>query len=534
STGNGVNFKLGETVAAVGNNPGLVAGVFTHVIDKTPTQGNSQTIDKVYSLTADASNFLSLGATSGITVVDNAGVALATQPNLGKGVRYANNISVTVDGNWPAVTAANAATNPGTLRWIEGGTINVKSNTSFAGSIVLAATGSPTTPMVNGKAAVAATKNVAATAAVNDLHANLYIAGTLTAAKDVILLQNGAVTPPTLLAATGKTASNAPGADAYGIYAGGAVTATNGSVIMAQTGAIAANSGSAAGIRANSTITGKIGVDIYNDGAVTANQSTTNLSVSATGVRLLGAVSTASILAANNLSINNTGDVTANNIANAAAVSLATAEMITKAKADAATAFNTAATNAANAAIDAIAQNATAKITIGTKEYKLTNATERSTAKTAYAAHYLATNETVSADIDVRKSALALSGKSVTATGVSAAAALTSGNVVVGNNATVTGGSTPTSQITTVSGTGLVLAGDVSAKSGKVLLNQNGNVTGITAATAVSLNNVSSTGVVNVVRSVSSGGATPPVASSVSSAVSGGIAISANGDVTSN
>ena len=189
STGNGVNFKLGETVAAVGNNPGLVAGVFTHVIDKTPTQGNSQTIDKVYSLTADASNFLSLGATSGITIYNNAGVALATQPALGKGLRFRTTDAVTIDGNWDPKVAGNN----GTLRWIEGGSINVKSNTSFAGSIVLAATGA--TPVtVNGNAESAKTRTAAAIAAANDVNANLYIAGTLTAAKDVILLQNGAVT----------------------------------------------------------------------------------------------------------------------------------------------------------------------------------------------------------------------------------------------------------------------------------------------------------------------------------------------------
>ena len=62
------------------------------------------------------------------------------------------------------------------------------------------------------------------------------------------------------------------------------------SVIMAQTGAVTANSGSAWGIKANNIIYGKIGVDIYNGGAVTAAQTLSNLSVSAYGVQLIGAV----------------------------------------------------------------------------------------------------------------------------------------------------------------------------------------------------------------------------------------------------
>ena len=432
SDGNGVNFKLGETVAAVGNNPGLVAGVFTHVIDKTPTQGNSQTIDKLYSLTGDASNFLILGGTSGITIYNNAGVALATQPAVGKGLRFRTTDAVTIDGNWPAVTAANAATNPGTLRWIEGGTINVKSNTSFAGSIVLAATGSPTTPMVNGRAATPKT------AAANDLHANLYIAGTLTAAKDVILLQNGAVSTPDLV--SGKMASGAPGADAYGIYAVGAISATNGSVIMAQNGKVESKAGSAAGIRANGTITGKIGVDIYNGGAVTANQTATTLTVSANGVQLLGAVSTGGLLAANNLSLNNNGDIAANNLTNAVVLGLATTAMDAQAKKDAATAFNTAATNAANAEIAGATPGAGAKITVAARDYLIGTADQKKAAVAAFVAHYLANNEAVLADIAARKGALVLAGKSVTATGVNAAAALTSGNVTVANNGTVTGG----------------------------------------------------------------------------------------------
>ena len=72
----------------------------------------------------------------------------------------------------------------------------MKPNASFAGSIVLAATGSAATPTVAGNATT------------TDIFANLYVAGNLTAAKDVILLQTGNVTPPALLA-SGKTASNA-------------------------------------------------------------------------------------------------------------------------------------------------------------------------------------------------------------------------------------------------------------------------------------------------------------------------------------
>ncbi|MCX8505088.1 MAG: hypothetical protein ORN98_00540, partial [Alphaproteobacteria bacterium] len=50
STGNGVNFKLGETVAASGNIPATIAGVFTHVADATPKAGSSETIDKAYTV----------------------------------------------------------------------------------------------------------------------------------------------------------------------------------------------------------------------------------------------------------------------------------------------------------------------------------------------------------------------------------------------------------------------------------------------------------------------------------------------------
>ena len=520
SDGNGVKFNLGAT-AAVGNTPAVAGGVFTHVADATPKSGSSETIDKAYTVPVTTS-FLSLGAASGITVVNNDGTTPAAQPVLGKGLRFGNAVAVTIDGNWPAVTAANAATNPGTLRWIEGGTINVKSNTSFAGSIVLAATGSPTTPMVNGRAA---TSKVAAA---NDLHANLYVAGTLTAAKDVILLQNGAVSTPDLLA-SGKMASNAPGADAYGIYAVGAVTATNGSVIMAQNGKVESKAGSAAGIRANSTITGKIGVDIYNGGAVTANQTATNLTVSANGVQLLGAVSTGSALAANNLSLNNNGDIAANNLTNAVVLGLATTAMDAQAKKDAATAFNTAATNAANAEIAGATPGAGAKIVVSGRDYLIGTADQKKAAVAAFVAHYLANNEAVLADIAARKGALVLAGKSVSATGVNAAAALTSGNVTVGNNGTVTGGSTATSYNPTVSGTGLLLAGDVSAKAGKVTVSQSGDVTGITSATGASLKSASSTGIAHVSKSVDGA-----AAADVTASVSGGVSLSASGAVTSN
>ena len=428
-TGNDVKFNLGVSAAAVGVTPATIAGTFTQVIDKTPASGTSQTIDYLYNLSGDASSFLSLGAASGITIIGDNGVALSTQPTLGKGVRYADTVALTVNGNWNPAIVGNA----GTLRWIEGGSIKVTSgNTNFSGSIVLAANGNaPSTPTITGNAYL------------NDLYANIYVAGNLAAAKDVILVQKGSVAPPALLA-SGKTASGASGADAYGIYVGGAVTAISGSVILSQSGAITANAGSASGIQVNGNVRSLTrNIDIYNAGAVISNQSATLLSVTAYGVKIGGAVIGGN-LAANNVSITNKGDVAANS----------NADISTKTPAE-------------------------------------------------------------------------LAGKIVSATGVSVAGAIIGGNLSILDNANVTGGSTTSSRIPTVSGTGLMLGGVLLANAGKVTISHDGKVTGVSNATGIYLISATGTGVANVSRTTAGSTVT------VTPGVTGGVSISESGNVTS-
>ena len=527
SDGNGVKFNLGAT-AAVGSTPAFAGGVFTHVADATPKSGSSETIDKAYTVPVTTS-FLSLGATSGITVVNNDGTTPSSQP-LGKGLRFGSAVAVTIDGNWGAATA----TNNGSLRWIEGGTINVKPNASFAGSIVLAATGSAATPTIAGNATT------------NDIFANLYVAGNLTAAKDVILLQTGNVTPPALLA-SGKTASNAPGADAYGIYVGGAVTATSGSVIMAQTGAVTANSGSAWGIKANNIIYGKIGVDIYNGGAVTAAQTLSNLSVSAYGVQLIGAVWTGGNLAANSVGINNNGDVKANILSDATAYGSMAASVFTTSatnSADATINANAAAeaVRALNAAIAGTAAGSKPSISItvsGTATtYDLSTTLGYNNAYAASVTKYKNENASLKTNlINSNKATLLFAGKAVSATGVSTGN-VTSGSVSIGNNANVTdnvdvsGAAITSSKIPTVSSTGLAL-GVLTASQGRVVVSHAGAVSGITSATGINLASATGKGVANVGKRVTVN-TNPATITTPTASVTGGVAVSAFGSVTSN
>ena len=519
SDGNNVKFNLGAVAAATGVTA-VAGGTFTHVVD---ISGSSPvTIDK----TAVGGNVLTLGTgagVSGITILyDDVQATVNSSATVGKGVRYGTTVAVTIDGNWGAATA----TNNGSLRWIEGGTINVKPNASFAGSIVLAATGSAATPTVAGNATT------------NDIFANLYVAGNLTAAKDVILLQTGNVTPPALLA-SGKTASNAPGADAYGIYVGGAVTATSGSVIMAQTGAVTANSGSAWGIKANNIIYGKIGVDIYNGGAVTAAQTLSNLSVSAYGVQLIGAVWTGGNLAANSVGINNNGDVKANILSDATAYGSMAASVFTTSatnSADATINANAAAeaVRALSAAIAGTAAGSKPSISItvsGTATtYDLSTTLGYNNAYAASVTKYKNENASLKTNlINSNKATLLFAGKAVSATGVSTGN-VTSGSVSIGNNANVTdnvdvsGAAITSSKIPTVSSTGLAL-GVLTASQGRVVVSHAGAVSGITSATGINLVAATGIGVAQVTR---------PAASPLGNiaAVTGGVSMSASGDVS--
>ena len=527
SDGNGVKFNLG-TAPAVGSTPAVAGGVFTHVADATPKSGTSETIDKAYTVPVTTS-FLSLGATSGITVVNNDGTTPSSQPAVGKGLRFRTTDAVTIDGNWGAATA----TNNGSLRWIEGGTINVKPNTAFAGSIVLVATDTAWT-------AAGTTATVAGNAATNDIFANLYIAGNLTAAKDVILLQNGD------LSATKKT-SVAPGADAYGIYVGGAVTATSGSVIMSQNKAITATAGSAWGIKANNTIYGKIGVDIYNGGAVTANQTANTLNVSAYGVQLIGAVSTGDQLAANSASINNNGDVKANIISDATAYGSTAASAFTTSatnSADATINANAAAeaVRALNAAIAGTAAGSKPSISItvsGTATtYDLSTTLGYNNAYAASVTKYKNENASLKTNlINSNKATLLFAGKAVSATGVSTGN-VTSGSVSIGNNANVTdnvdvsGAAITSSKIPTVSSTGLAL-GVLTASQGRVVVSHAGAVSGITSATGINLASATGKGVANVGKRVTVN-TNPATITTPTASVTGGVAVSAFGSVTSN
>ena len=98
SDGNNVKFNLGAVAAATGVTA-VAGGTFTHVADATPKTGTSETIDKAYTVPV-ATSFLSLGATSGITVVNNDGTTPAAQPAVGKGLRFRTTDAVTIDGNW--------------------------------------------------------------------------------------------------------------------------------------------------------------------------------------------------------------------------------------------------------------------------------------------------------------------------------------------------------------------------------------------------------------------------------------------------
>ena len=148
STGNNVNIKLGVTAAAGTNTPATVAGVFTHVVDATPVAGaTTVTINSAYSIPAVLIAGTSAVATdnkSGIKFVAADGTTEVTTTVIGKGVRYADNVAVTItDDRRAEVLAVNAnkaekikavAYVPAIvftakeLRWIEGGSINVTGN----------------------------------------------------------------------------------------------------------------------------------------------------------------------------------------------------------------------------------------------------------------------------------------------------------------------------------------------------------------------------------------------------------------------
>eukprot|EP00731_Ephydatia_muelleri_P038133 Em0663g2a len=229
--------------------------------------------------------------------------------------------------------------------------------------------------------------------------------------------------------------------DAYGIAASGAIGSSNGAVTLSNT--------------SGKTITATTG--------------------KAYGINLAGTVSAGA---------KGFAQIRANNITDAAAASYASTAIIDQAKKDAATAFKTAATNAANAAIDGIALAPTAKITIGGKDYKLTNATEKTAAKAAYAAHYLTTDLTVLANIDLRKSAAVLKDKIVSATGVSAGATSSGGALTIVNSGDVSHGLEGSAQNYVVSATGISLTG--SQISGKAqTITQSGAITGLTSAIGV-------------------------------------------------
>ena len=247
---------------------------------------------------------------------------------------------------------------------------------------------------------------------------------------------------------TGKTITANTGR-AFGINLAGTVSAgargATSSITIEQNATVTASAGSAAGIStAAITLANDLAVantskiSVTNNGAVTANQSKTNQSVTAVGV-VTGTV-TGGNLKGYEVTIKNTGIVTAKSLGDndKSVATFATTEMISKAKSDAAAKFKAASESAASTAIDGIAIAPTAKITIGGKDYKLTNATEKAAAKTAYAANYLATNQTVLDDIEMKKSTAVLAGKSVSATGVVASGVSSGGNVTLTNSGDIT------------------------------------------------------------------------------------------------
>ena len=90
-------------------------GTFTNVIDKSDATDNKITIGNSYTKPS---------------ATLPAGITLAgTNTTAAVGVRYGKAVALTIDGNWGAATA----TNNGSLRWIEGGTINVKPKRVFCG-----------------------------------------------------------------------------------------------------------------------------------------------------------------------------------------------------------------------------------------------------------------------------------------------------------------------------------------------------------------------------------------------------------------